>query len=129
MAIPSLGHRHKSRPNISTSMRLPETNCSSSRASRAYFLGFHKEEVTAIQWLVWTVGVAFLVDLIAAVTFKRRDGRAWIRDVRLVVDIQPQHKIRSTQENRLSSRSTERYRLHLIRQVTPSHNPKIPTVI
>ena len=94
-----------------------------------YFLGLHKEEVTAIQWLVWTVGVAFLVDLIAAATFKRRDGRAWIRDVRLVVDIQPQHKIRSTQENRLSSRSTERYRLHLIEQVTPSHHPKIPTVI
>ena len=70
-----------------------------------------------------------LVDLIAAVTFKQRGGRAWIRDVRLVVGVQPQHSIRSIQENRLSSRTTERYRLHLIEQVTPSHNPKISIVI
>ena len=92
-------------------------------------LGLHEENVTAIQWLVWTVGVALLVDLIAAVTSKRRDGRAWIRDVRLVVDVQPQHTTWSIQENRLSSRSTERYKFHLIEQVTPSHNPKISTVI
>ena len=74
-------------------MRLPRTNRSSSRACRAYFLGLHEEDVTVVQWLVWTVGVAVLVDLIAAVTFKQRDGRAWIRDVRLVVDVLPQHKI------------------------------------
>ena len=75
-------------------MRLPGTNRSSSRPRRAYFLGLHKEDVTVIQWLVWTVGVALLVDLIAAETFKQRDGRAWIRGVRLVVDVQPQHKLR-----------------------------------
>ena len=78
-----------------------------------------------IQWLVWTVSVAFLVDLIAAVTFKRRDGRVWIRDVCLVVDILPEHEIWSTQKNWFSSSTAGRYRLHLIEKVTPSsHNPK-----
>ena len=106
-------------------MRLPGTNRSSSRACRPYFLGLHEEDVTAIQWLVWTVGVAVLVDLIAAVTInKQRGGRAWIRDVRLVVDAQPQHEIWSTQKKWLSSSTAGRYRLHLIEQVTSSHNPK-----
>ena len=105
-------------------MRLPGTNRSSSRACRPYFLGLHEEDVTAIQWLVWTVGVAVLVDLIAAVTFKQRGGRAWIRDVRLVVDILPQHEIWSTQNNWFSSSTAGHYRLHLIEKVTSSHNPK-----
>ena len=106
MAIPSLGHRHEPSFNISTPMRLPATNDSSSRACKACSLGLHEEDVTAIQWLVWTVGVALLVDLIATVTFKRRDGRAWMRDVRLVVDILPQHTICLTQENWFSSSTT-----------------------
>ena len=105
-------------------MRLPETNRSSSRACRAYFLGLHEEDVPAIQWLVWTVGVAVLVDLIAAVTFKRRGGRAWIRDVRLVVDVLSQHEIWSTQKSWCSSSTVRRYRLHPIEQVTSLHNPK-----
>ena len=111
-------------------MRLPETVDSKSfRACTAYFLGRHEEDVAVIQWLVRTVGVAFLVDLIAAVTFKRRDGRAWTRDARLVVDVQPQHKIWSTQKNRFSSRTTERYSLRLKGHVTPLHNSKISAVI
>ena len=98
-------------------MGLPGTNSSSLRAYRAYFLGLHKEDVAVIQWLVWTVGVAVLVDLIAAVTFKQRGGQVWIRDVRLAVDILPQHKIWSTQKNWFSSSTARRYRLHLIEQV------------
>ena len=105
-------------------MRLPATNSSSPRAYRAYFLGLHEEDVTVIQWLVWTVGVAVFVDLIAEVTFKQRGGRVWIRDVRLAVDILPQHKIWSTQKNWFSSSTAGRYRLHLIEEVTSSHNPK-----
>ena len=89
-------------------MRLPGKNRSSSRACKAYFLGLHEEDVTAIQWLVWTVGVAVLVDLIAAVTFKQSGGRAWIRDVRLAVDVLPQHKIWSTQKNWFSSSTAGR---------------------
>ena len=124
MAISSLGHRHKpsskhfylNEAARDESLKFQSVQGVLSRPSRGRR---HGHSVAGMDGWCCRARRPYCGRNVQA---KGREGV--VRDVRLAVDVLPQHKIWSTQNNWFSSSTAGRYRLHLIEQVTSSHNPK-----